>query len=56
MRKADLTQAAWRKSSRSSANGQCVEVAFAGGAVAARDSKSPGGRVLIVGMLNGLRS
>ncbi|CCH28024.1 DUF397 domain-containing protein [Actinosynnema sp. NPDC047251] len=31
----------WVKSSHSSNNGDCVEVAFAAGAVLARDSKSP---------------
>ncbi len=43
----DLTNAAWRKSSRSSSNGQCVEWAPLGGAVAVRDSKDPAGPVLI---------
>lgn len=39
----DLTGAVWRKSSRSGAGGNanCVEVAFAGPAVAVRDSKNP---------------
>ncbi|TDD54762.1 DUF397 domain-containing protein [Saccharopolyspora elongata] len=40
---------AWRKSSRSVGSGQggnCLEVAFAGPAVAVRDSKDPGGPVL----------
>lgn len=49
MRKVDLTQAAWRTSSRSSANGQCVEVAFVAEAVATRDSKNPSGGSMIVG-------
>jgi ABC-type amino acid transport substrate-binding protein len=37
----------WVKSTRSAANGACVEVAFvAAGAVAVRDSKDPDGPVL----------
>jgi Domain of unknown function (DUF397) len=36
----------WRKASRSMANGECVEVAVAVGAVAIRDSKNPDGAVL----------
>ncbi len=44
----DLTSAAWRKSSYSSNNGNCVEVARnLPGAVAVRDSKDPDGPALV---------
>ncbi|CCH27430.1 DUF397 domain-containing protein [Actinosynnema sp. NPDC047251] len=44
----DSTGLVWRKSSRSGggSNGNCVEVAFAGAAVAVRDSKNPAAGVL----------
>ena len=42
----DLSNADWRKSSRSGQNG-CIEVAFVDGRVAVRDSKNRGGPVLI---------
>ncbi|WP_084000373.1 DUF397 domain-containing protein [Actinomadura kijaniata] len=45
----DLSEASWRKSSRSSAQGdQCVEVAAVPGVVAIRDSKDPDGPRLVV--------
>jgi hypothetical protein len=45
----DLTGAAWRKSTRSGNQGDCVEVARnLPGVVALRDSKDPGGPALVV--------
>ncbi|WP_306361542.1 DUF397 domain-containing protein [Nocardia sp. CC227C] len=44
----DLSEAAWFKSSHSSAQGECVEVThLAGGAVGVRDSKNATGSVLV---------
>jgi hypothetical protein len=44
----DTSKLMWRKSSRSGGgiNGDCVEVAFSGPAVAVRDSKSPAAGML----------
>ena len=45
----DLTRAQWSKSSYSSANGACVEVAQnLPGVVAVRDSKDPDGPKLLI--------
>jgi Domain of unknown function (DUF397) len=45
----DLAHAQWSKSSHSSANGQCVEVARnLPGVVAVRDSKNPDGPKLLI--------
>ncbi|MCU4748906.1 MULTISPECIES: DUF397 domain-containing protein [Streptomyces] len=49
MDRVDVRHAQWRKSSYSNGNGNCVEAAFLGGHVMARDSKHEGsGPVLIV--------
>jgi len=46
----DLAGARWRKSSFSGgeSGSECVEVAFVGPAAALRDSKNPGGPILLV--------
>lgn len=46
MAQPDLSRAQWHKSSYSSGNGACVEIARVGGTVAVRDSKDPHGPVL----------
>ena len=43
----ELTGVVWRKSSHNNGQGQCVEVARLGTAVAVRDSKNPTGAVLV---------
>ena len=47
MTSANLSGLSWRKSSRSSSKPNCVEVAFADQAVAARDSKRRDGAALV---------
>jgi hypothetical protein len=44
----DLSGARWRKSSRSTDQANCVEVAVTAGAVTVRDSKHPTGGALII--------
>ena len=47
MREANAPQVRWHKSSHSSANGQCVEVAPVAGVVMVRDSKNLAGPELV---------
>lgn len=47
MSEASRAQAQWRKSSRSNASGDCVEVADLRDVVGVRDSKNPDGSVLM---------
>jgi hypothetical protein len=44
----DLSGAGWRKSSHSTDQANCVEVADLAAAVAVRDSKHPAGAALII--------
>ena len=43
----DLSRAHWRKSSHSSGNGACVEIAETSDLIAVRDSKDPAGPKLV---------
>lgn len=43
----DLSNANWRKSSKSNAEGDCVEVAHVEGVIAFRDSKDSAGPALV---------
>jgi hypothetical protein len=44
----DFSGATWRKSLRSQNSGACVEVARVANSVGVRDSKDPGGPILVV--------
>lgn len=44
----DCSRATWRKSTRSSANNECVEIAALGRTIAVRDSKHPNGPKLLL--------
>lgn len=45
----DLSEVVWRKASRSKEDGSnCVELAKVSGVIAIRDSKDPGGPILLV--------
>ena len=46
MSEIDVSGAVWRKTTRSSGTGQCVEVATLHSATAVRDSKDPAGPAL----------
>lgn len=43
-----LAGATWRKASRSTTNGDCIEIAHATGVFGVRDSKNPDGGLLIL--------
>jgi hypothetical protein len=45
----DEADVAWRRSTRSNGEGNCVEVARFGPEFAARDSKDPEGPVILIG-------
>ena len=50
MNEIDLSRAEWHKSSYSSQDGNCVEIATnLPGLVAVRDSKDPRGPILVIG-------
>lgn len=44
----DLSQASWRKSSRSGDTGNCVEIAHVPASTGVRDSKNPHGGLLVL--------
>jgi hypothetical protein len=48
----DLINARWRKSSRSSDQANCVEIAHVANHTAVRDSKNPHGPVLLFGKVD----
>ncbi|MGW6454885.1 DUF397 domain-containing protein [Streptomyces sp. NPDC055078] len=52
MHRTERTEAPWFKSSYSNGNGNCIEVAHLGGAMAIRDSKSSVGPALTFATAN----